>query len=61
MPDARPEDWTMVTAGQRVQVIQPDKDVGGKLVFGTKVMASADNTIVGLMGASPGALAPLGD
>lgn len=59
VPDARPEDWTMVTAGQRVQVIQPDKDVGGKLVFGTKVMASADNTIVGLMGASPGALALL--
>ena len=51
MPDARPEDWTMVWAGQRIQIVKPD----GSLQFGTEVVASEDGTIVGLLGASPGA------
>ena len=55
MPDARPEDWYEITAGQRVQVIKKDKDKGGVLQFGTEVVASADGTIAGLLGASPGA------
>lgn len=53
VPDAKPEDWTMVWAGQRIQIVKPDKKVGGKLEFGTEVLASADGTIVGLLGASP--------
>ena len=56
MPTARDEDWEVVIAGQRVQVIKP---IGapkfGSLEFGTAMVNSADGTIAGLMGASPGA------
>jgi len=55
VPDAKPEDWTMVWAGQRIQIVKPDPKVYGKLEFGTEVLSSADGTIVGLLGASPGA------
>ncbi|HEY9477123.1 MAG TPA: malate:quinone oxidoreductase [Microbacteriaceae bacterium] len=55
MPDADPNDWYQITAGQRVQVIKPDADKGGVLQFGTEVVASADGSIAGLLGASPGA------
>jgi malate dehydrogenase (quinone) len=54
-PDARPEDWYRITAGQRVQVIKKDAKKGGVLQFGTEVVASADGSIAGLLGASPGA------
>lgn len=50
-PDADPADWERITAGQRVQVIRPD----GTLQFGTEVITSADGSIGGLLGASPGA------
>ncbi len=55
MPDARPADWHLITAGQRVQVIKKDAKKGGILQFGTEVVTSADGTIAGLLGASPGA------
>ncbi len=55
MPDARPSDWYQITAGQRVQVIKKDAKRGGVLQFGTEVVASADGSIAGLLGASPGA------
>jgi len=55
VPDAKPEDWTMVWAGQRIQIVKPDPKVIGKLEFGTEVLSSKDGTIVGLLGASPGA------
>lgn len=56
MPEARAEDWELVTAGQRVQVIKPAKAPKfGSLEFGTALINSADGTIAGLMGASPGA------
>jgi len=55
MPTARPSDWTPLTAGQRVQVIKRDKKDGGRLEFGTELITSADGTIAGLLGASPGA------
>jgi malate dehydrogenase (quinone) len=54
-PSANPADWYEQTAGQRVQVIKPDSRKGGVLQFGTEVVASADGTIAGLLGASPGA------
>lgn len=54
-PDANPEDWVKEVAGQRVQIIKPDKKKIGVLQFGTEVVASADGTIAGLLGASPGA------
>lgn len=55
VPTAKPEDWTLVTAGQRVQVMKKDKKKVGILQFGTEVVASADGSIAGLLGASPGA------
>merc|ERR1712137_465482 len=53
VPDAKPEDWTLVTAGQRVQVMKKDPKKVGILQFGTEVVASADGSIAGLLGASP--------
>ena len=54
-PNAKPSDWTLAVAGQRVQVIMPDKQKGGVLQFGTQVVSSADGSIVAMLGASPGA------
>ena len=56
MPSARKEDWEIVVAGQRVQVIKPI--VGprfGSLEFGTALVNNSEGTIAGLLGASPGA------
>ncbi len=55
MPSARSEDWEMITAGQRVQVMKKDPEKGGVLQFGTEVITGAEGTIAGLLGASPGA------
>lgn len=54
-PLADSDDWYEQTAGQRVQVIKPHPTKGGVLQFGTEVVASADGSIAGLLGASPGA------
>ena len=54
-PDADPADWTQAVAGQRVQIIKPDGHGGGTLQFGTQLLGAADNSIVALLGASPGA------
>ena len=56
VPTAKSEDWDLVVAGQRVQVIK-DTDAGGKgtLQFGTEVVSAADGSIAALLGASPGA------
>ncbi|WP_424322872.1 malate dehydrogenase (quinone) [Gordonia sp. (in: high G+C Gram-positive bacteria)] len=53
-PRAVGEDWELITAGQRVQVIRKT-GVGGSLEFGTAVVAAGDGTLAGLLGASPGA------
>ncbi|SFR59327.1 malate dehydrogenase (quinone) [Marinobacter daqiaonensis] len=54
-PDAREEDWKLQDAGQRVQIIKKSKDGGGKLEFGTEIVAAKDGTLAALLGASPGA------
>ncbi|EMA6343482.1 malate:quinone oxidoreductase [Bacillus cytotoxicus] len=56
IPNAKGEDWDVVVAGQRVQVIK-DTETGGKgtLQFGTEVVSAADGSIAALLGASPGA------
>lgn len=56
IPSAKSEDWDIVVAGQRVQVIK-DTDAGGKgtLQFGTEVISATDGSIAALLGASPGA------
>jgi len=55
MPTAKGEDWELITAGQRVQVMKKDAKKGGVLQFGTEVVAAQDGSIAGLLGASPGA------
>lgn len=54
-PNADPAKWDFIVAGQRVQVIMPDEQKGGKLEFGTKVVASNDGSVAAVLGASPGA------
>jgi malate dehydrogenase (quinone) len=54
-PDADPKDWKLIVAGQRAQVIKRLADGSGTLQFGTEVVTSADGSIAGLLGASPGA------
>jgi malate dehydrogenase (quinone) len=54
-PEAHRPDWHEVVAGQRVQIIKPDPKRRGVLEFGTELVGSSDNSIIGLLGASPGA------
>lgn len=54
-PNARKEDWTLIQAGQRVQIIKKDADKGGVLKLGTEIVTDQQKTIAALLGASPGA------
>ena len=54
-PKAQRGDWKEAVAGQRVQIIKPDKDKGGVLEFGTELVSATDRSLVALLGASPGA------
>jgi malate dehydrogenase (quinone) len=56
VPSARSEEWDMIVAGQRVQIIKDTKDGGkGTVQFGTEVISASDGSIAALLGASPGA------
>ena len=48
-------DWRLIVAGQRVQIMKRDAEGKPSLQLGTEVVASADGSIAGLLGASPGA------
>ncbi len=54
-PRAKSSDWELEVAGQRVQIIKPDPHRGGILEFGTELVPAHDNSLVALLGASPGA------
>merc|ERR1719272_671445 len=55
-PEAQAEDWVLIPAGVRAQIIKKDPKSGkGMLQFGTEVVTNDDHTICGLLGASPGA------
>jgi malate dehydrogenase (quinone) len=54
-PRAKEPQWELEVAGQRVQIIKPDPERGGFLEFGTELVAAADDSLVALLGASPGA------
>ena len=54
-PNAKEADWRLEVAGQRVQVIVPDKKKTGSLQFGTEVVTAADGSLAAVLGASPGA------
>lgn len=54
-PQAKDGNWRLADAGQRVQIIKKDEKGGGKLEFGTEIVAAKDGSIASLLGASPGA------
>ena len=54
-PGAKPADWRLEVAGQRVQIIKPDARRGGILEFGTELVPAPDGSLIALLGASPGA------
>lgn len=54
-PSANETDWQTIVAGQRAQIVKPDTKGRGVLQFGTEVIASAEGTLAGVLGASPGA------
>jgi malate dehydrogenase (quinone) len=54
-PHADPAQWEFVAAGQRAQLVIPDRRQIGVLQQGTELVVSADGTLAGLLGASPGA------
>ncbi|WP_432353620.1 malate dehydrogenase (quinone) [Sporosarcina sp. A2] len=56
IPNAKVDEWDVVVAGQRVQVIKETEGSGkGTLQFGTELVNAADGSIAALLGASPGA------
>ena len=55
VPTARPADWELITAGQRVQVLRRAGGRGTIAGFGTEPVVAADGTLAGLLGSSPGA------
>ena len=55
VPFTKLEDWELLEAGQRVQVIKKDEAAGGVLEFGTEIVVAEDGTVAALLGASPGA------
>ncbi len=54
-PNARPEDWKLIQAGQRVQIVKKDPNKGGVLKLGTEIVTDKQKTLAALLGASPGA------
>jgi len=54
-PNAKKEDWKLIQAGQRVQIIKKDKEKGGVLKLGTEIVTDQQKTVAALLGASPGA------
>lgn len=54
-PQVNPAQWKLQVAGQRVQIIKPERERTGFLELGTEVVTSSDHTLIALLGASPGA------
>ncbi len=53
--EAENQDWKLINAGQRVQIIKRDPKKTGVLRFGTEVVAASDGSLATVLGASPGA------
>lgn len=54
-PDADIRQWELVPAGQRAQLVTPDRRRIGVLHQGTELVVGGGGSIAGLLGASPGA------
>nr|WP_284706007.1 malate dehydrogenase (quinone) [Periweissella ghanensis] len=55
IPTAKNDDWELIVAGQRVQVIKDTAAGKGILQFGTEVVTGGSGSVAALLGASPGA------
>lgn len=56
VPNAKSDEWELVSAGQRVQIIKDDPTQDDNVLrFGTEVVEAKDGTLAALLGASPGA------
>jgi malate dehydrogenase (quinone) len=55
VPSVRAQDWELITAGQRVQVLKTTEGRGSMVGFGTELVTSAGGSLAALLGASPGA------
>lgn len=55
VPSVQSEDWELITAGQRVQLLKSSGGRGTIVGFGTEILVSADGSLAALLGASPGA------
>ena len=54
-PGALNNQWKLINAGQRVQILKKCVENGGKLEFGTEIIFAKNKKIAVLIGASPGA------
>ena len=57
LPEVNPDDWELITAGQRVQVAKRIDGQGRIAGFGTEVVLNSEKTLAAVLGASPGASA----
>lgn len=55
IPEVQSDDWELIVAGQRVQVIKDTNAGKGILQFGTEVVTGGNGSVAALLGASPGA------
>eukprot|EP00746_Dinoflagellata_sp_MGD_P005189 gnl/MRDRNA2_/MRDRNA2_110042_c0_seq1.p1 gnl/MRDRNA2_/MRDRNA2_110042_c0~~gnl/MRDRNA2_/MRDRNA2_110042_c0_seq1.p1 ORF type:complete len:657 (+),score=123.22 gnl/MRDRNA2_/MRDRNA2_110042_c0_seq1:281-1972(+) len=55
LPKVDIQDWELITAGQRVQIMKPHASKIGVLQLGTEVVTNSEGNLSGLLGASPGA------
>jgi malate dehydrogenase (quinone) len=55
VPGVRAEDWELITAGQRVQILKISGGRGAMVGFGTEIVTSGGGSLAALLGASPGA------
>jgi malate dehydrogenase (quinone) len=53
-PSANPDDWNLVPAGQRIQLVTPDRRRVGLLGSGGELVIGEHGSIAGLLGALPG-------
>lgn len=54
-PEASSDDWALVDAGIRVQVIKKVNGRGSSIHYDTEILSNRERTISALLGASPGA------
>lgn len=52
-PNASKADWTLIQAGERIQIVKKDPTKGGVLKLGTEIVTDQHKTLAALLGAAP--------